>query len=273
MKKDYTFKNREEIPFLYDSSIEETIKNYKTTLLIASNLILQFLNAYQFSLKLITEEYTSNYRKIIFQADSNKKTIYLTIIDDIIMIKTDTETFCFRINWDKYQSYARLTSYTKKQNNNIITQKIDNHYLYIEILVNNKKYYMEIPYDIKYYLDTDYFNMIHANTSIIDLRRIYHERFFSGQTPYEKNLTTTLSISLTDFQGKEILLDKLVMVNGFVDSYLLSTLKNQTQIIIKGSFKEENEITIKNYQRIDEWNIDEEIRKLYDRSRKIYLLK
>ena len=270
MNRDYTFKITNTISFIYDSRIENIISRYKMTLQAASNVILPLLNSKTFFLKLIREECLENTMKFVFEAASNNQSLTLTLVDDVFIINYKNETYSYRFDWDKNNFYLSLISFFQKLKDREIKEKIDSHYLYIDIIFANRKFRFEIPYDIKYYLDGVYFSSLKENASIIDLMRIYHDRFFTGQTAYEKGIESIVSIFMTE-DGKDILLDKLILREGMVEKYYLSSLKKQVQVSIEGSIHEENKITIKNYDNPEEISLDEEIRNLYYRSRRLEL--
>ena len=70
---------------------------------------------------------------------------------------------------------------------------------------------------------------------------------------------------------EDILLDKLILREGMVEKYYLSSLKKQVQVSIEGAIHEENKIIIKNYDNPEEISLDEEIRNLYYQSRRLEL--
>ena len=270
MNRDYTFKNTNSISFIYDSSIENIIRRYDITLQAASKVMLPLLNSTPFFLKLKSEEYLDNTIKFVFEVGSNNQILTLTILNTIFIINYKDETYTYSFDWDKNNLYLRLESFTKKLKDREICQRIDSHYLYIDIIFANKKFRFEIPYDINYYLDTNYFNSIKETTSITDLMKIYQERFLIGQTDYEKTLESTVSIFMIE-EGKDVLLDKLTFRGGLVEKYYISSLKNQVQISIKGSVNEQSEIIIRNYENPEDISLDEEIRNLYYQSRRLEL--
>lgn len=270
MKKDYTFKRIDNIPFLYDSDIEDVIKNFKITLSIASLFIKDFLNTKSFFLKLIKEEFVDNNHITTFTATYNSNSLTLKLINNLILIDFKNKRYIFNYNWDKNNYYAVLIFYQEKFKNRLVSQKIESHNLIIEICINDKKYCLYLPYDTNYYLDANYFNQINENTTILDLKRIYQTYFYPGQKDYDKSLESIISISQIIEDGSEVLLDKLVIVKGFISEYLLSSMKNGIQISISGTTLQNGKITINNYHGEDDINILEEIKKIYVKSRKIH---
>lgn len=270
MNRDYTFKNTNTISFMYDSSIENIVRRYDMTLQAASKVILPLLNSTSFFLKLRSEEYLDNTMKFVFEAVSSNQILTLTILNDIFIIEHQDEMYVYSFDWDRNNLYLRLESFTKKLKEKEICQRIDSHYLYIDITFANRIFRLEIPYDINYYLDTNYFNPLKETTNITDLMKIYRERFLVGQTDYEKTLESAVSIFMKE-EGKDILLDKLTFRGGLVEKYYLSSLKNQVQISIKGNINEESEIIIRNYNNPEDISLDEEIRNLYYQSRRLEL--
>ena len=271
MKRDYIFKNQNNTPFIYDSSIERVVRSYETTLQIASNVILPLLNSSSFALKLLNEEYINDHIKLFFEASANSKKLTITILSDYFIINCKDEIYTYRYDWNKSNFYLQLISYTKKIGNRTIYQKIESHHLKLEITISNKKFRLEIPYDINYYLDPKYFSILKETTSIMDLIKIYQNRFLPGQNQYEKTLESTVTISKLE-DGEEILLDQVILKSGFIDSYYLSSIKGNTQISIKGSINEKENIIIRNYENPEEISLDEEIRNLYYQSKRLWPL-
>ena len=269
MQRDYMFLNINTMPFIYDSGIDGLIKSYQTTLLAASHFILAFLQVPQFYLQFIREESNDLDQKLIFQAKANNKTLNLTILGDNIIIDYEQESDVFKVSWDTSYTYAKLISYTRKQNGKIITQRLDSSILYVDIILSNKKYSLIIPYNINYYLSNQQFDSINEHTTIIDLKRLYSDLFLAYQTDYEKSLFSTLSIFIRKDNGSELLLDKLYLKEGYTEKYFLSSLKGDVQVSIEGYPNLPGKITITNYQKQHDLNLSETIEKIYQRSRMI----
>lgn len=271
MKKNYIFKRVDNIPFLCDSSSKDIINDFKTTLSIASLFIQEFLNTKRFSLKVINDEFIDNKRIVTFKASYNNKTLTLKLINNLLLIDIRNNRYIFKYDWDKNNYYAILIFYQEKYKNKTISQKIESHHITIEIRVNDKKYSFYIPYDINHYLDISYFNQINENTTILDLKRQYQTCFYPWQKDSDKSLESIVSISQVLEDGSELLLDKLVIVNGSINEYLLSSTKKGIQISISGTSTQNGKITINNYQGEEDINILEEIKDIYARSRKLPL--
>lgn len=270
MNRDYTFKNTDSISFMYDSSIENIVRRYSMTLQAASKVILPLLNSTSFFLKLKSAKYPDDPMKFVFEAGSSNQILTLTILNDKFIIDHQDETYVYSFDWDRNNLYLRLESFAKKLKEKEICQRIDAHHLYIDIIFANRKLRLEIPYDINYYLDTNYFSPLKETTSITDLMRIYRERFLVSQTDYEKKLESAVSIFMIE-EGKDVLLDKLTFKGGLVEKYYISSLKKRVQISIKGSVNEESEIIIRNYDDPENISLDEEIKNLYYQSRRLEL--
>ena len=271
MKRDYVFKNQNNTPYVYDSSIESIVRNYNITLQIAGNILLSFLNSTPLALKLLKKEYLNNSMNITFEVSSKNQSLILTILNDYFIINYKDEIYIYNFNWDKNNVYLQLVTYVKTIKDKKIYQKIESHHLTIEVIFANKKFKLEIPYDISYYLDPNYFCPLKETSTITDLIHIYKNRFFPGQTSYEKSLESTVSISQID-DNTETLLDQVSLKKGFVDSYYLSSIKENVQISIKGSINEKEKIIITNYANPEEISLDEEIKKLYYQSKRLCLL-
>ena len=149
-----------------------------------------------------------------------------------------------------------------------VIEKINSHNLTIDIYFKDKKFHFFVPYDIDYYLNAYYFSIIRENTSIIEMKNLYLERFFHTQSEYEKKLETVLSIYEIK-NGEEVLLDELSLVNGFVTKYLLSTKKEDILLSIKGGIDSEEEITIRNLENVFDLQVSLELQELLQRSRTI----
>ena len=115
----------------------------------------------------------------------------------------------------------------------------------------------------------NYLNIIFNKTSILDLKDVYQKYIFSIQNDYERQIPTTISISIENEDNDEILLDQLTLTNGLIVTYYLSTIKNSIQMSIQGKVNEPGEITIKNYQIQEGLQLEEEINKLYSRCRNL----
>ena len=271
MKRDYTFKNQNNTPFIYDSSIESIVKSYGLTLQAASNVLLPLLNSTHFALKLLKEDYTNNGANLVFEVSANNRKLTLTILDDHFIIHSQEEVYTYSFDWDKNSIYLQLVSYLKKIGDKKIYQKIEAHYLTIKIIIESRKFQFEIPFDITYYLDPNYFSFLKETSTITDLIEMYKNRFFPGQTDYEKKLESIISIAKLEGE-EEALLDQVVLRKGKMDSYYLSSIKGNVQISIKHSLTEKEQIIITNYANPEEISFDEEIKKLYNKSKKLCFL-
>ena len=162
-----------------------------------------------------------------------------------------------------------LEKYKIKEKDRTITQILDAHQIKIEIEIENRIYSFIIPYDIDYYLDPHCFNTINKNTTIIDLKRLYMRRFFENQNVYEKQCLTHISVKEITEENKIILVDELIIKEGFVERYTLSSISNNLIIRISGVPNGTNEIHILNYRTETNIDFSDEINKLYERSRRI----
>ena len=269
MKKDYVFKNTDNYPFIYDSKISNMIENYATTLQIASHFMMMLLHESRFVLELIKEEHTKTDLKLILKASTKEKSVFLTVVNDILQIQYENEEYTFVVNWDVYQSYATLRRYQIILPDKQIIEEIDAHHIKIEMTIKDKIFQLYIPYGIDHYLDSTYFNEIKESSSIMDLKRIYMERFFHGQTSFEMRIDTILSTKQKLATGEIILLDELSIKDGFVEKYILSSFKEGLLISVIGAPNINSEIRMVGYENTCTINLKEEIDNLYKRSRKV----
>ena len=265
MRKDYTFKSQDFLPFIYNSEINEIIRNYQNMLKIASQFILSFLGSKNYYLELLSEKTG----EIEFRATANSKNLILIILNERLIIKNENQENTFFTDWTDRQYFARLEKYKIKEKDRTITQILDAHQIKIEIEIENRIYSFIIPYDIDYYLDPHCFNTINKNTTIIDLKRLYMRRFFENQNVYEKQCLTHISVKEITEENKIILVDELIIKEGFVERYTLSSISNNLIIRISGVPNGTNEIHILNYRTETNIDFSDEINKLYERSRRI----
>lgn len=265
MRKDYAFKSQEFLPFIYSSEINEIIRNYQNMLKIASQFILPFLGSKNCYLELLSEKTD----EIEFKATANNKNLILVISNERLIIKNENQEYTFFTDWTDRQYFARLEKYKTKEKDRVITQILDAHQVKIEIRVENRIYSFIIPYDIDYYLDPHFFNTITKNTTIIDLKRLYMKRFFENQNVYEKQCLTHISVKEITEGNTPILVDELIIREGFVERYMLSSISDNLIIRISGVPNGTNEIQILNYRTETDIDFSSEIKKLYERSRRI----
>ena len=94
-------------------------------------------------------------------------------------------------------------------------------------------------------------------------------RFFENQNVYEKQCLTHISVKEITEENKIILVDELIIKEGFVERYTLSSISNNLIIRISGVPNGTNEIHILNYRTETNIDFSDEINKLYERSRRI----
>ncbi len=268
MNKNYTFENKEDVPFIYDCRIERQVKNYKSSLLAASYFIMNILNTNQFYLKLVKEEYTKFDYCLNFMAQATKEEVSLVISEQKVIIKYNEKEIQFKVNWDEYHIYVEIIAYQETTNQSKISECLENHHLILEIENNKQKYCLEIPYDVNYFIDFQYFKTQKIE-SIIDLKRVYFSRFFPNQTSYEKSISTHLTLWQKDTDSEFVLSDELIIIDGFINKYKISSLKNGILMSIEGKPNEIGEIKIMNYQMQDNVDLNGEILKLYKKSLKM----
>ncbi len=263
MNKNYTFNNELQASFLYNSEDQELIRCYYHTLTIVSKFLHQLLPAANLFI-----ESTRQKENPEFRIKANNKWITLTIIKDNLILKIDNQEYVLNISWNKNQSYVEVLSYKEIDGSNAIKQSIASHHVIIEIKRGDTILELNIPYDINYFLDIHYFNYLNESTSIAELKKVYMERFFPGQTDFEHSMYTEIAIKKI-VGANIILLDELQIKEGYIEKYKLSSLKNGLLLRIEGNKKGENEIKIINYQSQEGIDLNKEVEALYTRSRKI----
>ena len=267
MKKDYIIKESQSIPYIYDEVDRDKIERNKYILGVASTFITQLLHAKQFYLSITKEEETRGYYSLVLRASSKEKSLTLTLVNNTFLIHREKEEFVFHVTWMSENTQVELVAYTLTTPERKIIQKIKYPLFCVEVQIGDKKYKLEIPYDTNFYFDPRLFYGITSKTTIMDLKRFYKEYFFPNQSDYEKRVLTTISI--WQVEEEEILLDKLNLIEGFVNDYYLSATKKGVLIGIEGTPGSPGEIKIKNYQMQEGIDITKTTEKLYKLSKKI----
>ena len=269
MKKDYRVKIKEKY-MNYNESDGEIISRHLHTLQIAEYFICSFLNAPKFYLKVEKEEYTYEDYKIVFEASAYKETLQLILTKDYFIIIKDNQKYVYQAIENSNELEVILEEYTVTQNNRKLIEKIKNHYFIIELWINDLIYSFNIPLENSKYLPIELFNLIKENSKIEEIKKIYMHYFYSKQTAYERSIPSSLEIKKKTDRGT-ILLERLLIKEGFVEEYILSIIQEELLIYIKGTLNSENKIEIKDYHEGTDINLNEAASTLFKRSRKLNL--
>ncbi len=267
MKKNYSFEKTEFLPFVYNSEISDIILSYRNTLATVGNILGMFLDADQFSLELLQKQNLETSCKLIFKALANDKEVFFEIENDYVCIHYENCDYFFGVDWDIYHLYAKLLSLTFWDGDKSLIQRINSQKVYLDLIIKDKIYSLEIPYHTYYYYEADVLASINEASSILDIKRVYMEKFYDKQTDFEKSCNSLLMISTVNEDGKKIVLDKLVIQDGFVQSYKLSVMKQGLLISLNGAMGQPEEVTVENYQIKTGIDLNVEAEKLYKRSR------
>ncbi len=265
------FKVKNNCPFWYDANCEDVVSDYKTTINIVSCLLERLFNWKNFYLEFMKEELLDDKRSLVFRCFFAGDSLIFKLFENLLIIYYKNEVYKFKCDWDHNYYYVLLTFYQKEIEGRIMTQQIQSHNLSLNITIGNMEYSFCLPYDIENYLNIDFFRLIKNNSSILDLKRIYQTCFFSKQSEYEKKLESIVAIFKIDSNGNKILLDKLVLIDGFVQTYLLSSIKNGIQFSLTGGLNQERKVIISNYCGQKNIDISSEIENIYTKSLKLNL--
>ena len=172
MKRDYIFEKSNILPFFYDSKIDLIVKLNKSSLLTASYFILDLLESKSFYLQLLEYENRKTTTKITFLAQNKDKKLKFSLEGDILTINWQDNTFVYKLDFIVNKLYAKLISYETRYPNKTIKQSIQMHVLILEVILNDKKYLLNLPFDVSYFIDSSYFRLINQDTDIFESNRI-----------------------------------------------------------------------------------------------------
>lgn len=268
MKRDYIFEKSNILPFFYDSKIDLIVKLNKSSLLTASNFILDLLESKSFYLQLLEYENRKTTTKITFLAQNKDKKLKFSLEGDILTINWQNNTFVYKLDFIVNKLYAKLISYETRYPNKTIKQSIQMHVLILEVILNDKKYLLNLPFDVSYFIDSSYFRLINQDTDIFDLKKIYKDYFYLNQTEYEKSIASSVAI-FKIVKGNEIPLDELFLIQGQIEKYLLTTEIKGVRITLSGTKKEDDTITIHNYHTPKNIGLEEAIIALYQKKEQL----
>ena len=226
---------------LYSTEAWEILKNYHCTFNLACCLIKEVTGIEKFNVSLKESNEDNIYT---FSLKSKKSDMFLTILDNTIIINTGNTIYNFNINWARHMGYAKLNQITYNLPNGIFRQTFKIHNVILEWFFLNKKFYLETPYDMDYVFDDSIFNKLKESATINDLKKFYLEYFFRYQKDYEKKFETYLNVEANEADIK----DKLILIDGFVKYYYLSEQTKGVILSIEGTDTKKGKIIIKNYQ-------------------------
>ena len=265
MKRDYVFENNNILPFIYDSKIEPIVKLNKSSLLIASQFILDLLKSKSFYLQLLEYENSKTSTRLTFLAKSNGKELKFSLESDFLTIDWQNESFVYKLDFFASKLYADLISYETRYKDKTVKQSIQMHVLILEVKIQDKKYLFNLPFDVSYFIDSSYFNLINQDTNILDLKRIYKDYFYLNQTEYEKSIASSVAIFKIE-KETEIPIDELFLIKGQIEKYLLSTELGNIKISITRTKEEDGKITISNYHGAKNIGLEAAIESLYQKT-------
>lgn len=249
MRRDYTFPKELDHVLYYDSTLNNIMCNFQESFIILSNIIGYFFHGNKVFLSFVKEELDDNNPTYILLATDlkNKKhTITVKIAVGMIELISDEETLLFECSQSLIGYDARLIKYELNTGDKKIIEKELNHTVYISVIIGNKKFQFEIPYEIDTFIDADFFGFIKKDSDISSLRKLYLNRFYESQSLFERNLNSYVRIFLLN-KDEEILLDEYVFQKGFVQSYILSQIEGSTIMSIIGGVNKPKEYTIKKF--------------------------
>lgn len=269
MKRDYEFEKSNVLPFIYDSKMEQIVKLNNSSLFAASQFILGLLESKSFYLQLLEYENKKTFTRLTFLAKSHGKSLKFSLENEYLNIDWQNESFVYQLDFFANRIYANLISYETRLKDKTIKQSVQMHVLIVEIKIQDKKYLLNLPFDISYFMDTNYFYLINQNTDIQSLKKIYKDYFYLNQTVYEKSIASSVSIFKIE-KDKEILIDELFLVQGQIEKYFLSTELGNIKISITGTKENDGVIIISNYHGEKSIGIESAIAGLYQKAE--YLL-
>lgn len=254
----------------YNENDQKVISNHRYILQIAEHFICSFLNASKFYLEVKQEEYTFEDYKVIFEARANKESLQLTLTKDYFVIEKDNQKYVYQAVENNSGLEVMVKEQAITKNNRTLIERIENHNFIVELWINDLIYKINIPLEDSKYLPIESFNYLNENSRIEEVKKLYMRYFYPKQTAYERSLPSCLEIKKkTDKEA--ILLEQVLIKEGFVEEYILSINKEDLLIYIKGSKNSKNKIEIVDYHEGKEINLNEVANMLSKRSRKLNL--
>lgn len=273
MRRDYTFPKELDYVLYYDSSLNNYIYNYQESFVILSNIIGYFFHGNKVFLSFVKEELCNNNPIItLLAADlkNRKQNITVKIAVGSIELISAEESLLFSCSQNSSGYDARLIKYELNTKEKKIIEREVNHTIFISVIIGNKKFQFEVPYEIESFIDTDFFQFIKKDSDISSLRKLYLRRFYTSQSLLEKNMNSYVRVFLiTDSQ--EVLLDEYVFQKGFVQSYVLSQVSGNTIMSLIGGVNKPKEYTIKCFENSSSIDLNVMARTLEKRSMRVNL--
>ena len=279
MKKNYTFNNRNFFPYIYDEALEEYVLTYKDIFTMLIPFLEMFMQGpYHLQLQGKKESHQKvswmdaieNDFQFEFLISNRNTNLNLSITKDKIEIKHQNEEYILSLSKDDAKTYIQIKEYCIFDNQQKIRQKITSQYYCLEIQTNEKIYSLNIPYETQQFLNTHLFANIDKNSNIVDLRKLYRSYFYHLQSAFELQLDTELSIYLVH-NDQKVLIDSLILKNGFIKEYMLGSYNDGMIIKLIGKVNGECKLLIDNYLPDNKTDICKEAQTLYKRSRIINL--
>lgn len=241
----YYFKSKNE-GTICSPRLRETILAYSCSRIFdeACHLISEFLHTPNFYLDL-AEENNGGYSNLELDVTCKDKKIRVCLSDKII-IKSDNTTFCYSLLWASRHLISQEKSVLQKEADCQILQEKDGKLLRIKVMFLNKTLEFEIAYYRPCFWDFDYFKGIKDYMDILMLKKYYEWYFYPSQNELEKKSGAILRVKEM-INEEEVLMDELVFSDGFVQSYILSSKKDDVVIRLEKTTAPKPEITIHNY--------------------------
>lgn len=210
----------------------------------ACYLISKLLHTTNFYLDL-DEENKVSYPNLALDVTCKDKKIKVCLGDEII-IKSDNTIFCYTLLWTSRHLISQEQSVLQKENDCQILQEKDSKLLRIKVMFLNKILEFEIAYFSPCFWDFAYFKGIKDYMDIFMLKKYYEWYFYPSQNELEKKSGAILRVKEM-INNEEVLMDELVFSEGFVQSYILSSKKDDVVIRLEKTSASKPKITINNY--------------------------
>jgi len=269
MQKSFNFNNISNNVIIYSLEAQKVLYNYKNTFVGIIKIISILTNKNKFYVDLLQNKTkTETVVELIIKSGSDL--IKVAIFNDLFSIEYNDKYYEFKIDFDLKEYYIKLLKYTENKKDKIINQiYYDPYRIKLEIIFENKILYLDIPKETNYLITSDIINYLKKDSDILDLKRIYYKYFYPNQSTLEKSQEAIIEVYIKN--NKPVLLDRLIIKNGYINSYILSTEKNGTILSIEGKSSFEKEIKISNYISTKDLDLNKEVNNLLIRSRTINL--
>lgn len=261
MIKNYTIKEGIGLTYYFGDDAFKEMQNYKTSFLACCSLLSDYFGFNHFIVLFIDKEYDEqkNTVKSLFKVRNSKAQYYLELDGDTCSISSENMRYTWRV-WD---TECELIYISQNLSNKTIIQEILPHTFKIEVKINGKIWRMNVPIDIYSTYDFDFLDkIIKETTKVEDLQRIYYQYFYKEQSNYDRTLDTHIQY-FECINGKEVLIDELVIKNGKIISYLFSNYKGNIILSNKNGI-----IEIRNYSLDEQIDLNGEVINLLKRGKK-----